>query len=87
MESSIDDLPGIDPGVLVLDWLDPKVRWLVLDCESVLGLCVRGHGRRLGFRDGSGSWYWTALGERCLTNPRRRISVTRQWTRIQRDHP
>jgi hypothetical protein len=64
MESSVDDLPGVDPGFLILDWLDPKVRWLVLDHESVLGMCMRDHGRRLGFRDGSGSWYWNWHWER-----------------------
>jgi hypothetical protein len=63
MVLSVDDLPGVDPGFLVLDWLDPKVQWLVLDCESVLGLCMRGRGRRLGFRDWSKSWYWNRFWE------------------------
>jgi hypothetical protein len=70
--ASVNDLPCIDPGVLVLDWLDPKVRWLVpdceqnilflnnllwlvLDCESVLGLCVRAAAEGWALRMGAGA--------------------------------
>jgi hypothetical protein len=70
---------------LSLIGLIPRSDGLSLIARVSQAVC-EGPRRKVGFQ----GWEWElvlepALGEGCLTNPRRRVSVTRQWMRQQRD--